>query len=135
MNTVKVDIKNPSSHVIRTAVNILRSGGIIIYPTDTAYGIGANATDEKAIAKVYKIKERKFDKPTHVVVRDWNMIEGITITNIASKALHEMFMPGPLTLILNKHEVIPDILTAGLPTLGVRIPDCKVTKLISELCI
>jgi L-threonylcarbamoyladenylate synthase len=112
-------------------VSVLSRGGLIIYPTDTAYGLGVNAFNIDAIKLLYDVKQRELSKPTHVIVRDWNMIEGLTITNLSAKILNDNFLPGPLTLILKKHDVVPGILTANLPTLGLRIPDNKVTQAIS----
>lgn len=108
------------------------SGGLIIYPTDTAYGLGANALDEMAVKKVYDVKGRDFSKPTHVVVTDWKMINQLTFTNKASKLLYEKFLPGLLTIILPKKKIVPDTLTSGFPTIGVRIPNNQVTKALSN---
>lgn len=132
MEKVKIDQENPDLKLIKNAAGILKSSGIVIYPTDTAYGIGANALDENAVRKVYEIKGRDFSKPTHVVVRDWEMIESLCHTNNLAKKLFDKFMPGPITLILPKQPKVPNILTANLPTLGIRIPNNKVTKLLSN---
>lgn len=109
------------------------SGGLIIYPTDTAYGLGANALDEIAVKKVYDVKGRDFSKPTHVVVSDWKMTNQLTFTNKAAKLLYEEFLPGPLTIVLLKKKIVPDILTAGLPTIGVRIPHNLITQSLNRL--
>lgn len=132
MEIIHVDINNPNTEVIHKACQIVRMGGIIIYPTDTAYGIGVNALDLKAIKKLYELKGRDFSKPTHVVVDDWQMIEKTAYTNSLARKIYNKFLPGPLTIILNKKDLIPDILTANLNTIGIRIPNCKITKLISE---
>lgn len=132
MESLKVDLNNPNIEIIKKAVKILKAGGLIIYPTDTAYGLGANALDEKAVRKVYEVKGRDFSKPTHVVVRDWKMVEELTETNKLAKKLYDNFLPGPLTIILPKKKIVPDILTANLPTLGVRIPNNEVTKKLSN---
>lgn len=132
-NVKTIDLEKPDPIIIQEAVRILATGGLVVYPTDTAYGLGVNAFDRQAVRKMYDLKERDPKKPTHVVVRDWRMIEGITKPTDLAKALHDKYMPGPITLILEKHNVVPDELTAGLPTLGVRIPDCKVTQAISQL--
>lgn len=132
MEILKVDLNNPNIEIIKKAVGILESGGLIIYPTDTSYGLGANALDEKAVRKVYEVKGRDFTKPTHVVVRDWKMIEELCITNDSAKKLYDKFLPGPLTIILQKRKKVPDILTAGLPSLGVRIPNNELTKKLSN---
>lgn len=132
MKTIKIDIKNPDIKVIKKAAEILHVGGIVVYPTDTSYGLGVNALDKKAVKKLYEFKGRNFSKPTHVVVRDWEMIEHLCLVNDAAKKLYGKFLPGPLTIILPKKNIVPDILTAGLNTVGVRIPDNSITQLLSE---
>lgn len=133
MKIIKVNNHKPDLKVIKKAVDVLKAGGIVVYPTDTAYGLGVDAFNKNAIKKLYGVKCRDILKPTHVVVRDWKMIYKITFPNKYAKILYEKLLPGPLTLILPKKENIPDILTANLPTLGIRIPDNSVTKSLSHL--
>ncbi|OGM20760.1 threonylcarbamoyl-AMP synthase [Candidatus Woesebacteria bacterium RIFCSPHIGHO2_01_FULL_38_9] len=128
-----VYLKRINTKVLRKAADILKSGGLVVYPTDTTYGLGANALDEKAVRKIYELKGREFSKPTHVIVRDWKMIEKLTYVNDAARKLFEEFLPGPLTIILRKKKIVPDILTADLPTLGIRIPKTKITQSLSNL--
>ncbi|MBI4059069.1 threonylcarbamoyl-AMP synthase [Candidatus Microgenomates bacterium] len=133
MEIIKIDANNPDPKIIKQAVDALILSGAIIYPTDTAYGLGVNALDEKVIRKLYQIKGRDFAKPTHVVVRDWEMINQLCHTNKAAKILYDKFLPGPLTIILPKKMCVSDLLTGYLPTLGIRIPDSPITKLLSKL--
>lgn len=132
---IEIDPKSIDQKAIEAAAYTIRRGGLVVYPTDTAYGIAADASNERAVEKLYKVKERNRDKPTHVVVRDWTMISGILLTNFVAKMLHDKFMPGPLTLVLSLKEGIkyPDNLTAGKKTLGARIPDFEVTKRLSAI--
>lgn len=132
MQLIKINSTNPDLYAIEKAVKALQSGRLLIYPTDTAYGLGANALDENAVKKVYEVKGRDFSKPTHVVVRDWKMIEELTETNLLAKKLYDKFLPGPLTIILQKRKKVPDILTANLPTLGIRIPNNLITQSLSN---
>src|SRR3990172_8937845 len=118
MEIIKIDSKNPDIDIVKKAAEILISGGLIVYPTDTAYGLGANALDEITVKKVYDVKGRDFSKPTHVVVSGWKMINQLTFINKAAKLLCEKFLPGPLTIILPKKKIVPDILTSGFPTIG-----------------
>lgn len=115
------------------AAKVLKRGGVVVYPTDTAYGIGVNALDLDALAKLYHIKHRDQARPTHVVVRNWEMIEKIAHTNKLSKTIYEKYFPGALTMVLPKKDIIPNDLTGGLSTIGVRIPDTKFTKTLSQL--
>lgn len=132
MEIIKIDIKTPSISVIKKAANVLLKNGLVIYPTDTAYGLGANALSEDSIRKIYNVKFRDFSKPTHIVVRDWKMIQGLTHASQLAQRFYEKFLPGPLTLILPKKKMVPDILTGGLPTVGIRIPDNEVAKKLSH---
>ncbi len=129
---LKTDRNFPDTKVVDEAAKVLKNGGLIVYPTDTAYGLGVNALDEKAVGRLYQIKGRDFSKPTHVIVRDWRMIEKLTFTNYFARKLFDAFLPGPLTIILKKKAIVPDILTANLPTLGIRIPDSKFTYKLSN---
>ncbi len=131
MEIKKIDKDQPGQKIIRYAAEVLKSGGLVVYPTDTAYGLGANALDERAIRKMYEAKGRDFSKPTHVVVKDWQMVQDLAQTNIHAKKLFDTFLPGPLTIILKKKAVIPNLLTSGLLTVGIRIPKSAITQTLS----
>jgi L-threonylcarbamoyladenylate synthase len=129
---IKIDKNHPDEKIVNEASIVLKKGGLIVYPTDTAYGIGVNAFDLKAIKKLYDIKGRDSHKPTHVVVRDWNMTEEITVANRAARILFDNFMPGQITLILPKKDNVSNELTGSLDTLGVRIPNLRLTTMLSN---
>lgn len=133
MRIVNIDINKPDKTIIKTVTNVLLTGGIIVYPTDTAYGIGVDAFNTQAIKKLYELKGRDLAKPTHVVVRDWNMIEELAYTNDFAKKLYDKFLPGPLTMVLKKKDSVPNILVANGKTVGVRIPKCKFTLSLSQV--
>lgn len=132
MSRKQIDPNNPNLETLKKAMDVLTQGGLIVYPTDTAYGLGANALNEDAIKKMYDIKGRDFSKPTHVVVKDWQMIEELCFINERARKLYDAFLPGPLTLILPKHPNVSNILTANLPTIGVRIPKSLITIQLSN---
>lgn len=129
----KIDPTSPEHGPIDKAVEILRDGGIVVYPTDTAYGLGVDATNESALAKLYRLKGRDFTKPTHVIVKNWQMLKELCYPNSSAFKIYKAFMPGPITLVLPKRKHVSDTLTAGLNTLGVRIPNNVVTRKISIL--
>lgn len=116
----KMDINNQ----IEIGAKLIKEGKVVAFPTETVYGLGANALNPEAVAKIYELKERPSFDPLIVHIADISDIENIAIINdnrvydIAKK-----FWPGPLTIILPKKNVIPDIVTSGLPTVGVRIPN------------
>lgn len=123
--TVCYDFKNKTNNKIINKLSILiNSGAVGIFPTDTVYGIGCNAFDEKAITNIFNIKKRDFKKPINVLVSSIDMVRSITseISDL-EYMLMKKFWPGPLTIILKKNKNIPDILTSGLNTVGVRMPE------------
>jgi len=118
---------------ISGAITALKNGDIIVYPTDTLYGIGADIYNVDAVRKVFKIKKRKFDNPLPIAVASIDDLENIAFINDISRRLAKTFLPGRLTLILKKRRIIPDIVTAGLDKVAIRIPDNKVAlELLSE---
>lgn len=133
MNVVKIDLKHVKRDDVVNAANTLTQGGVLVYPTDTAYGLGVNAFSVDSIEKLYSIKGRAFTKPTHVVVKDWEMIKSICYTNSLALDIYKKYMPGAVTVILKKRRFISDQLTGHLNTLGVRIPNNLFTKKLSSL--
>jgi len=124
MEIVKIRPNNPEK-IIKKVVNILKQGGVIIYPTDTVYGLGANALDEDAVNRVFKIKKRPFSKPISVLVRNAEMASKIAVIDEKTRKILGKIWPGPVTVILNKRGDIPRLLTAGSNKIGLRIPDYK----------
>lgn len=112
---------------ISKASQIIKEGGIVGFPTETVYGLGADARDEKAVKSVFEAKGRPQDNPLICHVSCYEELLAIAYDeNGIAKKLVEAFSPGPLTLVLKKREIIPDSVTAGLNTVAVRIPDHQV---------
>ncbi len=113
---------------------ILKKGGIVLFPTETVYGIGTNGLDEKAVEKIYDIKKRNRKNPTNLLVSNMAMVEAITqdISPIEYK-LMEAFFPGPFTIILKRKKIVPNIVTANSDLVGVRMPDSSIAKTLVEL--
>jgi L-threonylcarbamoyladenylate synthase len=134
MATVKIDPKHPDAKSISMAARTLKKGGIVAFPTDTVYGIGAMPFNKKAVGKLYDIKKRGKKKPIAILVSS-KKIAGKFAADIPSKAkkLMAKYWPGPLTLIFKKKKSIPDFLTSGLPTIGIRMPKNDIAlKLIKK---
>ena len=112
---------------------IIKNGGIVVFPTETVYGIGTNGLDENAIRKLYEVKERPLNKPINLLVSSIDMIKSVTkdITELEYFLIKEFF-PGPLTIILKKKSIVPDILTAGNDTIGIRMPDQEIALRLIE---
>lgn len=109
---------------IRDAARTIREGGVVAFPTETVYGMGANALDPRAVARVFELKGRPLFDPIIVHVPGLHAAKALT-SSFPGKALRlaEQFWPGPLTLVLEKAPCIPDIVTAGLPRVGLRVPE------------
>lgn len=108
--------------VFQRAGQILRSGGLVAFPTETVYGLGANALDPTAAEKIFAAKGRPADNPLIVHVADPREAEAFAVTTPAYYRLAAHFMPGPLTIILDKKSVVPASVTGGLDTVAVRCP-------------
>jgi L-threonylcarbamoyladenylate synthase len=112
---------------IEIAAEIIKKGGVVAFPTETVYGLGANALDPIAVAKIFEIKERPFFDPLIVHVASFDDVEKLSKnTDSRLKLLADQFWPGPLTIVLQKSDLIPDIVSAGLETVGIRIPDNEI---------
>jgi L-threonylcarbamoyladenylate synthase len=111
MNTkiVRVDAMKPDVKLLKQAVNVMKKGGLIIYPTETCYGIGADATNKKSIDKIYEIKNRDTSKPIPILVSNLDMINEYGVLTKKIKLLINKFMPGPLNIITQKKKPISDI--------------------------
>lgn len=113
--------------------NIIKSGGIVIFPTETVYGIGTNGLDEKAIKKLFEVKKRPLNKPISLLVSNMEMVESVArdITEVEYKLMEEFF-PGPFTIILNKKDLVPNVLTSNTDTVGVRMPQGEIARKLVE---
>ncbi len=113
----------PSTDAITHAAELLRSGKLVAFPTETVYGLGANALDAVAVARIFEVKGRPNTSPVIVHVSDYDMATKVAAAwPEKARVLAEKFWPGPLTFVLPKTPAVPDIVTAGLPTVGVRMP-------------
>lgn len=106
--------------VVVRAVTVLKNGGVILYPTETTYGLATAALSPEAVRKIFVIKGRAFNKPLSVMVNGLAMAEKYVEITEPAKKIFATLLPGPLTLILNKKSNVPDLLTGGSGTLGIR---------------
>ena len=111
---------------ISRAVSALKNGDIIVYPTDTLYGLGADINNDDAVRKVFEVKKRPFNDPLSVAVSDFAELEKIADADERTRKLVKQFLPGKLTLILKKKESISDMVTGGLGKVAIRIPNNKI---------
>lgn len=104
-------------------VDELSAGRLVVYPTETVYGLGCDPFDETAVKRAYMVKRRPFDMAMSVVVNGLPMMEELGVLDDQARKLVRKFMPGPLTLIVTKRPSVPDMLTSSTNEIGVRIPD------------
>lgn len=118
-NCKKCDLKEKE---LDEVVAALRSGELVVFPTDTLYGIGADPFNENSVKKVFVAKNRPFDMPLSIAVSNEKMMESVAVLNDNARKLIRKFLPGPLTIMLTKKPSLPDILTSGSNQIGIRIP-------------
>jgi len=122
-----------SQEQIAHATRLLRAGKLVAFPTETVYGLGANALDAAAVERIYETKGRPHSSPIIVHVSDYAMVRSVACDwPEAAQKLAEKFWPGPLTLVLTKSDEVPDVVTAGLGTVGVRMPAHSVALALIE---
>ncbi|MBQ2835937.1 MAG: threonylcarbamoyl-AMP synthase [Clostridia bacterium] len=119
--------------MLEKAAELIKQGKIVVFPTETVYGIGTNGLDKQAVERLYEVKQRPLNKPISLLVSNMEMVNEIArdITDIEYKIM-EKFFPGPLTIILKKKDIVPDIVTAGRDTVGVRMPSGEIAKKLVE---
>jgi L-threonylcarbamoyladenylate synthase len=123
MKTKKTLILEADAQGFSAAGEIIRRGGLVVFPTETVYGLGANALDAAACAKIFQVKGRPQDNPLIVHTAEvFGLARLASVIEPRAAALIKAFMPGPLTLVLPKTRDIPGAVTAGLPTAGLRVP-------------
>ena len=116
------------------AKEVIKMGGIVIAPTDTVYGIIADALNEKAVEKIYEIKKRKKTNPLSILVSNKDMLKKVVKkVSLEEEKIIDKFFPGAITLIFEKNEQIPDIVTSGLDTVGIRMPNDEILLNVIEL--
>ena len=125
MEQVRLDLNHKSQikKIAETAAVVLEKGGVVVYPTDTLYGLGANALDEDAVLKVYKIKKRDKNKPLPIIAKDIKMVRRIACVDSKVEKILNKIWPGPITIVLRKKDILPYILTGNGETIAIRIPD------------
>src|SRR5581483_1085578 len=126
---VVVDPDRPDPAVIARAAAIIRSGGLVAFPTETVYGLGANALDARAVRRIFEAKRRSLDDPVIVHLASGDEVDSVAAAvPPVGRILAARFWPGPLTLVLPKRDVVPDVVTADLPSVAVRVPSHPVAQ-------
>ena len=121
----------PSADMMAEAASTIRAGGLVVYPTETVYGLGADAFSSKAVTKIFKIKGRESKKPIPLAVNSIDMARQVAELTHAAEALFKKLLPGPLIIVARAKPNVSKLITAGTGKVGVRVPDHPVAlKLI-----
>lgn len=121
---METTVLNPDAESIRRAAEVIRGGGLVAFPTETVYGLGANGLDSAAVARIFEAKGRPSTNPVILHVADASEVLNVVAAwSETARRLAERFWPGPLTLVVPKSAAVPDIVTAGGPTVAVRCPN------------
>jgi L-threonylcarbamoyladenylate synthase len=129
-----IDLKNNDNYdLIEEAGKCINNGELVIFPTETVYGIGADGLDIKAVEKIYIAKGRKSDNPLILHISNIDMVDSIAknITSLEYELMNK-FWPGPFTIVLDKKDIVPDIVTGGLDTVALRMPSNIIAKKLIE---
>lgn len=129
-----INLDEATIDAISHAAEDIAAGKLIVYPTETVYGIGADVFNQKAVKKTFMVKNRPFDMPLSVAVTDKNMVEDIAEINENAEKLIDTFLPGPLTIIIKKKSTVSDMLTSGSDKVGIRIPDNPIALELARRC-
>jgi L-threonylcarbamoyladenylate synthase len=130
---LKVSADNSEESVLESAAAIVARGGVIAYPTETFYGLGADATNEQAVKKIYKIKGRKFINPISIIIgRTENIYPLVQSIPPAAQKLIQAFWPGALTIIFKASNGVLPLLTAGTGKIGVRVSASYAAQVIAQ---
>ena len=129
----KIDSLAFDSKVLETAAKLLNKGEVIVCPTDTGYAFSADALNTRAVARVFHLKGRAYTNPIHVAVHSFREAEKYAYVTDIALHLAEHYLPGALTLVLKKKEIIPAMLVAGLDTIGIRVPGNQVILRLAEM--
>ncbi|MBI2084067.1 MAG: threonylcarbamoyl-AMP synthase [Candidatus Aenigmarchaeota archaeon] len=133
MKVLKINPNKPEKALLKIAADALENGGLIAYPTDTLYGLGADALNRKAVKSVYRVKGRDFRKPLTIMFSSLKQAKKYVKFDPISLKLARKFLPGPLTLILPTKARFPKELTLGMNRVGVRIPDNQIAVELVKL--
>ena len=131
MNT---QLLTPTAEALSLAADIFRSGGLVAFPTETVYGLGANALDRSAVLSIFEAKGRPADNPLIVHIYDRDQLDPLCRIPERANLLMDAFWPGPLTVLCHKTTAVPDEVTAGLPTVAVRMPSHPVAREMLKVC-
>jgi L-threonylcarbamoyladenylate synthase len=113
----------PDPEILKRAAGLILKGEVLVCPTDTGYAFAADALNIKAVTRVFQLKGRVYTNPIHIAVRNIDEADNYAYVYEAARYLAAHYLPGALTIVMKKRDIIPSLLVAGLETVGIRIPD------------
>ncbi len=125
-------IIKPLPEALKQAGKVINEGGLVVFPTETVYGLGADGLNPRAVKSIFRAKGRPSDNPLILHVSDMNMAEKTGKINPAAKKIMEKFWPGPITVVVEKQDIVPTEVTAGLDTVAIRMPENPVARMLIE---
>ena len=134
MITKYIDLReNKNYNLIKSPAESIKNGNLVLFPTETVYGLGANALDDEAVKKIFEAKGRAQDNPLIAHISNIDMLKNLVQeVGVVEKKLIENFWPGPLTIIFKKKPIIPDRITGGLDTVAIRMPSNEIARKLIE---
>mgnify|MGYP004442951333 CR=1 FL=1 len=133
MKVLETDFDNFDKSVINEAIEVMANGGVILYPTDTVYGLGANIFNKLAVKKIYNIKNRSLSKPLSILVSSKEAINLVANVRLRDKPYINKYLPGPYTLIFKKTPIVSRTVPGGDKNVGIRIPDCEIASSLASV--
>lgn len=126
MKTKIIKVNADDLQIINEAAEMIKRGEIVAFPTETVYGLGADGFNVEACNRIYEVKGRSVSKPLSLHVATREMIDEVAEVTSLAESLIDKFLPGPLTLILPKRNIVPDFVTCGQSSVGIRMPDNEI---------
>lgn len=131
---IEIDPENIDNQKLASAAQILKNGGTVAFPTETVYGLGANALDEQAVKKIFEAKGRPSDNPLIIhIAKEEELLPLVQEIPFKARLLMEKFWPGPLTMIFKRTALVPDVITGGLNTVAIRMPSHPIAHKLIEM--
>ena len=123
MKILKTSIDTVDEKIVGEAIDVMSEGGVVLYPTDTVYGLGANIFDTSAVTRIFQIKQRSLLKPVSILIPDMAAIDLVARVSNDQKEVINNYLPGPYTFILRRTPIVPRVVTSGSAYVGIRVPN------------
>lgn len=133
MKIIKINLKKPESKILKQITKIIKQDGVVAFPSDTCYGLAADATSKRAVKKVFKIKKRPSSKPISIIIQNLKMAKQYAQINQTQEQKLKKYLPGPYTIILPTKMALKKIFTETNKTISIRIPDSPLTRAFSSI--